>query len=59
LKNALRDFRRQALHAQRLELMHPASGEPMAWEAPMPADMKFLIELLQADACREGSDDES
>ena len=58
LKNALRDFRRQALHAQCLELMHPASGELMTWEAPMPADMKFLIELLQADACREGGADE-
>jgi 23S rRNA pseudouridine1911/1915/1917 synthase len=58
LKNVLRDFRRQALHAQCLELLHPASGEPMSWEAPMPADMKLLIELLQADACREGGGDE-
>jgi 23S rRNA pseudouridine1911/1915/1917 synthase len=59
LKNALRDFRRQALHAQRLELEHPASGEPMVWEAPMPADMQYLVELLQTDACQEGTDDES
>ncbi len=58
MKHALRDFRRQALHAQCLELVHPASGEPMTWEAPMPADMKFLVELLQADACRERSADE-
>jgi 23S rRNA pseudouridine1911/1915/1917 synthase len=58
VKNALRDFRRQALHAQCLELVHPASGETMTWEAPMPADMKFLVELLQADACRERGADE-
>jgi 23S rRNA pseudouridine1911/1915/1917 synthase len=58
LKNALRDFRRQALHAQRLELEHPASGELLAWEAPLPADMKFLLELLQDDACPEGGIDE-
>jgi 23S rRNA pseudouridine1911/1915/1917 synthase len=58
LKNALRDFRRQALHAQRLELVHPANGELMAWEAPLPADMEILIELLRDDACREGGSDE-
>jgi 23S rRNA pseudouridine1911/1915/1917 synthase len=58
LKNALRDFRRQALHAQRLELAHPASGAPMAWEAPLPADMKFLVEVLRADARREGGTDD-
>jgi 23S rRNA pseudouridine1911/1915/1917 synthase len=58
LKNALRDFRRQALHAQRLELVHPASGALMAWEAPLPADMELLIELLRADACCDGGDDE-
>jgi 23S rRNA pseudouridine1911/1915/1917 synthase len=58
LKNALQDFRRQALHAQRLELVHPANGESMAWEAPLPADMEILIELLRDDACREGGSDE-
>jgi 23S rRNA pseudouridine1911/1915/1917 synthase len=58
LKHALRDFRRQALHAQRLELTHPASGEPMAWEAPLPADMKALLDVLHDDAAREGDTDE-
>ena len=58
VKNALRDFRRQALHAQRLELVHPESGELMAWEAPLPADMEMLIGLLQADACRAGDGNE-
>jgi 23S rRNA pseudouridine1911/1915/1917 synthase len=58
LKNALRDFRRQALHARRLELAHPAHGALMAWEAPVPADMEILLELLQEDTCREGNRDE-
>ncbi len=30
---------RQALHAQRLALVHPMHGRPMAWEAPLPADL--------------------
>jgi 23S rRNA pseudouridine1911/1915/1917 synthase len=55
LQNALREFRRQALHARRLELVHPASGEQLAWKAPLPADMQRLLEILQADAGREGA----
>jgi 23S rRNA pseudouridine1911/1915/1917 synthase len=50
LKEALQHFRRQALHAERLELVHPVSGEPLAWQAPLPADMAALIEVLRADA---------
>jgi 23S rRNA pseudouridine1911/1915/1917 synthase len=59
LKNALRDFRRQALHAQRLELAHPTSGEQMGWEAPLPADMQTLLDVLHADACGEGNTHET
>ncbi len=32
-------MQRQALHAARLALAHPRSGEPLAFEAPLPADM--------------------
>lgn len=46
----LRAFRRQALHARRLGLIHPATGEFMEWEAPLPDDMVSLIELLTEDA---------
>ena len=49
LVETLRGFKRQALHAARLELEHPATGELMAWEAPMPEDMQALIELLRED----------
>jgi len=54
LTRALREFRRQALHAERLELAHPVSGEHLAWEAPLPADMRRLIEILRADASQAG-----
>jgi len=44
---ACRAFGRQALHAQRLELRHPESGATVAWEAPLPADMRDLIAALE------------
>ncbi|HQW59631.1 23S rRNA pseudouridine(1911/1915/1917) synthase RluD [Thermomonas sp.] len=47
---ALRAFKRQALHAEVLEFMHPASGEPIRCSAPLPADMQQLLALLRADA---------
>ena len=34
---------RPALHSARLSLLHPVTGEPMAWEQPLPEDMKRLI----------------
>ena len=46
------DFPRQALHAAGLELIHPRSGKPKAWSAPLPADMKKLLAALR----RAGSD---
>ncbi|MEQ8210874.1 MAG: RluA family pseudouridine synthase [Lacipirellulaceae bacterium] len=38
---------RQALHAHRLSLTHPKSGESMDFEAPLPADMAQLQSMLQ------------
>lgn len=49
LAEALRGFRRQALHARRLALAHPASGEAMAWTAPLPPDMETLLATLRED----------
>jgi 23S rRNA pseudouridine1911/1915/1917 synthase len=40
-------FPRQALHAARLALAHPDSGEPMAWTSPLPDDIAGLIEALE------------
>ncbi len=41
-------FKRQALHAERLALDHPASGKHVEWTAPLPADMATLLEALRA-----------
>jgi 23S rRNA pseudouridine1911/1915/1917 synthase len=46
---ALRGFRRQALHAETLEFVHPASGEPLRASAPVPADLQTLLAALRAD----------
>lgn len=49
LVDTLRAFRRQALHAMRLELVHPESHEILSWEAPLPGDMRHLLQVLEAD----------
>jgi len=52
----LDDFSRQALHAMRLGLIHPASRAPMEWEAPLPRDLADLLDALriaeEKAACR-------
>ncbi len=50
LVEALRGFRRQALHAETLEFRHPVSGEPLRVQAPPPADFLALCAALRADA---------
>jgi len=50
LREALRRFKRQALHAGALGLVHPDSGEALYWEAPLPVDMQQLLEALRDDA---------
>ena len=39
---------RQALHAARLAIDHPATGERMQFEAPLPADMEGMLAALRA-----------
>ena len=50
LATALRGFKRQALHAQVLEFAHPATGEPVRCEAPLPDDLQALLRELRTDA---------
>lgn len=50
LLEALHNFQRQALHAEQLELIHPRSGKPVAWQQAMPADMQHLLEVLREDS---------
>ena len=47
LPSAVQDFPRQALHAARLALLHPGTGEAMSWESAMPADLAALLDLLK------------
>jgi len=49
LAETLKNFKRQALHARRLGLVHPKSGEVMAWESQLPDDMVDLLNLLKED----------
>ncbi len=41
---------RQMLHAARLEFRHPADGRPLAFSAPLPADMLAAIQRLKQGA---------
>ena len=50
LIEALRGFKRQALHAETLEFAHPVSGEPVRATAPVPADLRELLRALHEDA---------
>ena len=45
VRNVFRDFNRQALHARRLTLDHPLDGKTTVYEAPIPADMRDLIDF--------------
>tara|TARA_B110000091_G_scaffold49541_1_gene54491 strand:- start:486 stop:1427 length:942 start_codon:yes stop_codon:yes gene_type:complete len=47
LKDALLNFKRQALHSKKLTLIHPISGESMSWKIPLPDDMAGLLEVLK------------
>lgn len=49
---ALTGFPRQALHALKLAIEHPDSGEALHWAVSVPPDMAALMELLAKDARR-------
>jgi 23S rRNA pseudouridine1911/1915/1917 synthase len=45
-------LKRQFLHAARLALTLPGSGERKVWEAPLPADLAQVLEALRHDTIR-------
>ncbi len=47
LRALLTGFPRQALHATRLVLEHPVSGEMVEWQAPLPQDMRDLLQAIR------------
>ncbi len=55
LRSLLRGFGRQALHARRLSLTHPISGEEMTWVSPVPEDLVALLEGLRGDVQTDGA----
>ncbi len=42
-------FDRQALHAKKLEFVHPATGETMTFESDLPEDFQNLLNLLDEE----------
>ena len=53
LRQHVLGFNRQALHAIRLGLIHPLSGEVMEWSIDLPDDMKALLEIIRAEQLGE------
>jgi 23S rRNA pseudouridine1911/1915/1917 synthase len=49
LITAIREFKRQALHACALGLHHPETDELIEWQIDLPDDMQQLIQILRDD----------
>ncbi len=49
LRAALQQFKRQALHAATLMLLHPVSKEELTFTAPLPDDFQSLLTLLESE----------
>jgi 23S rRNA pseudouridine1911/1915/1917 synthase len=49
LRLCLQQFPRQALHAARLSLQHPDTGETLSFDSPVPADIETLLDVLRSD----------
>lgn len=49
VRESLRSFPRQALHAIRLEFPHPVTRTPQSWTSPLPADLEALLATLRAE----------
>jgi 23S rRNA pseudouridine1911/1915/1917 synthase len=54
LEKQLRSFKRQALHAAKLGLHHPRSGDYCEWEQPLPEDMQNLLQALAENDKQHG-----
>ncbi len=52
LIEALRGFKRQALHAATLGFAHPRTGKPLTLEAAVPPDFAQLLTVLREDAAQ-------
>ena len=50
LKEILREFPRQALHARKLAFIHPRHGESVEFRADLPDDLLMLLDYLRVDS---------
>jgi 23S rRNA pseudouridine1911/1915/1917 synthase len=48
LKGGLKRMDRQALHAYRLRFVHPETGKKVEFIAPLPSDMREILEWLRS-----------
>ena len=46
LNRIFKNINRVALHAEKLEITHPRTGNKKRFESPIPDDMKNAINLL-------------
>lgn len=53
LITTLREFKRQALHAQQLTLQHPKTDKSCSFKAPIAPDMQSLINVLRTSENNE------
>ncbi len=57
LRRSLQGFPRQALHAEKLTLVHPRSHVEASWHSALPADMETLLAQLEDDNARNNTGD--
>ncbi len=57
LRDEVSQFNRQALHAIKLGLMHPATNEFMEWQIELADDMKALLEAMRHEDPRNDEED--
>ena len=51
LIHAIKQFKRQALHAAKLAFTHPITGKEVICECPLPDDMNQLLQCLRGEKC--------
>jgi len=58
LRDAVSQFHRQALHAIKLGLVHPATNEFMEWQIELADDMKVLLEAMRHEDERDDDEED-
>lgn len=58
LRDAVGNFNRQALHAIKLGLLHPATDEFIEWQIELADDMKLLLEAMRHEDARDDDEDD-